>query len=204
MNATDKSLSLYLMDWHGNLLSHDPFRDDFTVSPFTPGILPDLTLQVPSPFSLPSTINFVKHTSMPKAFPPCILEDAEQGYVSLFSTQTKQYLTCLPAPEQNKQAVIRANSVQNWERLIPLSQAAFRGLSLLMLPNVCAITSQDGTPIPALTIQPRSNIALMNGNEFSIIDNINSLSEIGLMNKGQTKNISLINTIINNINVSLV
>ncbi|WP_068171412.1 hypothetical protein [Neokomagataea thailandica] len=191
MNISDADISLYFMDWHGHLLSHDPMRDIFSLMPFTPGLLPHLTTKVPSPRSLPAEVRFIKHTSMPKPFPTCSMVDAEDGYVALFFPHRQRYLTCLPAPEQHEQAPIRAEFVQGWEKLIPFTATALRGLSLLMLPQRCAITSEHGSIIAPLTINPRSNIGLMDTHNIYTSKNINTFEDIGNLQLGDYKEISL-------------
>ncbi|MBR0558914.1 hypothetical protein [Neokomagataea anthophila] len=198
MKNSAAATSLYLMDWHGHFLSHDPMRDRFSVSPFNPGILPDLTINAPKHFSLPTDIQFIKHISMPKPFPTCIMDDAGGGYVSLFFPQKQRYLTCLPIPEQQEQAVIRAEFVHGWEKFIPFTPAALRGLSLLMLPELYSIISKDGRPVSALTLHPHSNIGSIDGFNISIVDNIRNFdligkenTEINLINQENSEKLSL-------------
>nr|WP_294914209.1 hypothetical protein [uncultured Neokomagataea sp.] len=193
MNASDTAVSLYLMDWHGHLLSHDPMRDIFSVAPFSPGKLPDLTIRAPKDFSLPTEIHFAKHISMPKLFPTCIMNDAGEGYVSLFFPHTQRYLTSLPAPEQQEQAPIRAMAVHGWEKFIPFTPTALRGLSLLMLPELCSITSEDGNIVSALTINNRSNIGFIDNKNIKISENIHVFEKIGILKTGESKKISFKN-----------
>lgn len=191
MNTPDMTVQFCLMDWHGNLLTHDPMTDDLALTAMTPGTLPDLTVKTSAPFTLPTAATLIKHVSMPKAFPQLVMTNAGSGYVALFSPPSQHYLTCVPAPEHEKKAVIRADYILNWEKLIPLTHTAFRGLSLLMLPNFCAISHPDGSPVSALKMHHQSNIGIIDTYNVPLADNLSALDIVGQLAPGQAADITL-------------
>lgn len=188
MTDPTPTLRLWLMDWYGWMLDHDPLRDVPTRTPFQPGRLPGLSAVVPATFQLPCRPFMEKRVSMPRSFPELEMQELPQNRVAFLVPKTGTYLRIAPIPTSSVDYL--ASRPLGWETFLPLTMEMLRGLSLLMTPDALRLENDTGTFLPTPVFIEEMTLRF-GDRDLPLFLNTAALIQIGQIMPGHTARIAL-------------
>lgn len=188
MTDPTPTLRLWLLDWHGQMLDHDPVRDAPRRSPFQSGRLPGLSVVVPVPFHLPCRPFMEKRVSMPRPFPEMEMQEKAKNQIVFFIPKTGTYLRNAPGGPDGVDYF--APAPKNWETFFPLTLEMLRGLSLIMTADSVKLEDDTQHSLPIPTIQ--TGFLLRFGDRtLPLFLNTAALNQIGRLMPGSAAEVSL-------------
>jgi len=189
MNATPFLTRLWFMDWHRQVLSHDPLRDDFSQAPFQPGIHPGLSVQLSVPLILPCDVVLEKRVSMPRPLPRFEMQAAPNGLVCFQVKDKGTYLKSARFPGGGE-VVATSPHVAGWETFLPMSENFLRGLSALLVPQAATLTDpQTGEHLSPIQLHI-GFLGEISGKRISLAKNASTIEHLGSLSAGQTADIT--------------
>ncbi|MEJ5155548.1 hypothetical protein WH240_10280 [Gluconobacter wancherniae] len=191
MNLTSPSTRLWIMDWHGWMLDHDPVSDSYARSPFRPGYYPGLSFIAPADFSLPCPLVAEKSISMPRALPQLtMIETPRSPLVALSRQKPESLVTCAPVPGARGEVHFNATVLNDWEMFLPMTGNMVRGLGILMEASASTMSYADGTPCDQLVV--RSGMTAQTGTfRFSLAAHHDQIEGVSLLGNGETLTLHL-------------
>ncbi|QHI96265.1 hypothetical protein GT348_08545 [Aristophania vespae] len=175
---------LWLIDWFGHIIGHDPIRDELIRQPFTSGEYPDLFLLASVPLQLPATAVLRKRSSLPRSLPELEMVDAKNNLIGL---RVKDRDTWFSVNPRNELTHFNSAALMGWEMFAPLTLEMLNGLSALIDRKVATVSDSSGQEVAPLTFKPEGdNIARLGDFSFMIGQNLNVLRTIGEMSPDST------------------
>lgn len=180
---------LWLIDWFGHIIDHDPIRDELIRRPFTPNEYPDLFALAPVPLSLPSTAVLRKRSSLPRSLPDIEMVDAGDNLIGLRVKDRETWFSINP---RNELTHFNAASLMGWEKLTPMTFEMLNGLSALIDRSVATVINAKGQECDAADFRPEGdNVVVLNGFQFTMGRNADQLRTIGELAPGKEVRVSL-------------
>lgn len=188
MTDPTPTLRLWFMDWHGQMLDHNPLKDAPSRAPFQPGRLPGLCAVVPVPFQLPCRPFMEKRISMPRPFPELEMQELSHNRVIFFIPKTGTYLRSAPSGQNSVD--YGAPVSQEWENFFPMTTEMLRGLSLILTAHAIRLENeaQDILPLPTLH---EGFILRFGDKNLPLFVNTAALKQIGQLAPGNSTPVSL-------------
>ncbi|MXV45131.1 hypothetical protein GS501_08790 [Saccharibacter sp. 17.LH.SD] len=180
---------LWLLDWFGHIIDHDPIRDELIRRPFTPYNYPDLFALAPLPLKLPATAMLRKRSTLPRAFPDLEMVDAGDNLIGLRVKERNSWFSINP---RNELTHFNAASLMGWEKFSPLTIEMFNGLSALIDRNSSAILDSEGKECGPAHFRPEGdNVVVLQDFQFCTGRNARQLHAIGELTPGNETTITL-------------
>lgn len=186
MSATPTLTRLWLIDWYGHIIDHDPIRDELIRRPFTGGEYPDLFALASVPLRLPAPAVLRKRSSLPRSLPDLEMVDAGDNRIGLRDKERNTWFSINP---RNELTHFNAAALMGWEKLTPLTLEMLNGLSALIDRKLATVTDSKNQEVGPLTFYSQGDggqlVALGDFN-FRINENLNVLRTIGEMSTDST------------------
>lgn len=177
MNNPISLTRLWLIDWFGHIIDHDPIRDSLIRRPFMPNEYPDLFALAPVPLNLPSTAVLRKRSSLPRSLPHLEMVDAGDNLIGL---RVKDRDTWFSVNPRNELTHFNAASLLGWEKFTPMTFEMLNGLSALVDRNIATVLNNKREECKAADFYPQGdNVVVLDDFQFMLGRNIDQLHKIG-------------------------